>query len=96
MNLFLIRPYLLAVPYFGYAVNLEGNLFKNEINKFGWRLGLGGGVEMRLFDVDQNKNPAKIFQNKTMYYFCAYSCVSSNRVNELADIIPSGNVPDFR
>jgi len=71
VNLFLIRPYLMAGPYFGYAVNLEGDVFKNEINKFDWGLGLGGGVEIWKFQFDAsyswgllNVSNAKEFEMK--------------------------------
>lgn len=52
VNLFLVRPYLMAGPYFGYAVNFEGKFFENDINKFDWGLGLGGGVEIWKFVLD--------------------------------------------
>ena len=46
LNLLLIRPYLLGGPYFGYALKTEGSVFKSDINKFDWGIGLGGGVEI--------------------------------------------------
>ena len=45
-NLGVIRPFLEAGPYFGYAVQLDGETFKHKINKFDWGIGLGAGVEL--------------------------------------------------
>jgi hypothetical protein len=39
----LIKPVILAGPYFGYAVNFKG--FEN-IERFDWGIGLGAGVEI--------------------------------------------------
>ena len=41
-----IRPYVMAGPYFGYAVNFSDNVFKSHINKFDWGVGLGCGIEL--------------------------------------------------
>ena len=46
LNLVLLRPYLQAGPYFGYALKTEGDVFKEKINKFDWGIGLGGGLEI--------------------------------------------------
>lgn len=41
------RPYLLAGPYFGYAVNFSGDSFnKDNISRTDWGIGVGGGVEL--------------------------------------------------
>ena len=32
--------------YFGYAVKIDGDHFKDNINKFDWGIGLGGGIEV--------------------------------------------------
>lgn len=51
-NLFLVRPYLSGGPYFGYAVQLDGDIFQSQINKFNWGVGLGGGAEIWKFQMD--------------------------------------------
>ena len=45
-NLLVVKPYLLAGPYFSYATNLKGDTFKDKIERFDWGVGLGGGVEI--------------------------------------------------
>lgn len=46
-NLIMIRPYVLGGPYFSYAVNFNGDdVFKSQLNRFDWGIGLGGGVEI--------------------------------------------------
>ena len=45
-NLLVVRPYLMAGPYFGYAVNIDGRAFKNQVDRFDWGIGLGGGIEI--------------------------------------------------
>jgi len=52
LNLVLLRPYLQAGPYFGYALKTEGDTFKDKINKFDWGIGLGGGVEIWKLQLD--------------------------------------------
>ncbi len=44
-NLLVIRPYLIAGPYFSYAANFSGDAFKN-LEHFDWGIGVGGGVEI--------------------------------------------------
>ena len=46
LDLKIIRPYLQAGPYFGYALKSEGDTFKDNINKFDWGIGLGGGLDL--------------------------------------------------
>ena len=46
LNLLVVRPYLMGGPYFSYALKTEGTVFKPQINKFDWGIGLGGGVEI--------------------------------------------------
>ncbi len=42
-----LRPYLLAGPYFSYAVNFSGDAFsKDNIDRFDWGIGVGGGLEI--------------------------------------------------
>ena len=45
-NLLIVRPYLMAGPYFSYAVNSKGGVFDSKLDKFDWGIGLGGGVEI--------------------------------------------------
>jgi len=52
LNLLLLRPYLQAGPYFGYALKVDGKAFKDKINKFDWGIGLGGGVEIWKLQLD--------------------------------------------
>ena len=44
-NLAFIRPYVMAGPYFGYAVQFSGDTFKSHIDRFDWGIGLGAGIE---------------------------------------------------
>ena len=47
LNLLLIRPFVMAGPYFGYAVDMSGRLFEShEVEKFDWGFGFSGGVEI--------------------------------------------------
>jgi hypothetical protein len=39
-----IKPVILAGPYFGYAVNFKG--LNSDISRFDWGIGLGGGIEI--------------------------------------------------
>jgi len=52
LDLVLLRPYLLAGPYFGYALKTDGDNFKDNINKFDWGIGLGGGLEIWKLQLD--------------------------------------------
>ena len=45
-NLAFIRPYVMAGPYFGYAVEFGGDVFKSHIDRFDWGIGLGAGIEL--------------------------------------------------
>ena len=45
-NLAFIRPYVMAGPYFGYAVEFGGDTFKSHIDRFDWGIGLGAGLEL--------------------------------------------------
>ena len=45
-DLAFIRPYVMAGPYFSYAVQFGGDVFKSHINKFDWGVGLGAGIEL--------------------------------------------------
>ena len=45
-DLAIIRPYVMAGPYFGYAVQCNGDVFKSHIDKFDWGVGLGAGIEL--------------------------------------------------
>lgn len=49
----LVKPVILAGPYFGYAVNFSGfkDGIKDNIKKFDWGIGLGLGVEIWKFQV---------------------------------------------
>ena len=42
----LLRPYIEAGPYFGYAVNIKGDELKDRIDKIDWGIGLGIGLEV--------------------------------------------------
>jgi hypothetical protein len=73
LNLLVVRPYLMAGPYFAYAVKLDGETFKDKIkiDKFDWGIGLGGGVEIWKFQLDaryawgiQNVSSVKEFEMK--------------------------------
>ena len=50
-DLVIIRPYVMAGPYFGYAVQFNGDVFKSHIDKFDWGVGLGAGVELWKFQL---------------------------------------------
>jgi len=45
-NLVAIQPYLMAGPYFGYAVQSKGDKFGADIDKFDWGIGVGAGLEV--------------------------------------------------
>ena len=71
LDLKILRAYLQAGPYFGYAVKLDGDIFKQEINKFDWGVGLGAGVELWKLQFDaryswglQNISSVKQFEMK--------------------------------
>ena len=42
-----LRPYVMAGPYFGYAVDFNGDVFNSQIDRFVWGIGLGAGIEFR-------------------------------------------------
>ena len=44
-NLILLRPYVLAGPYFGYVVNMGKDL-ESHFEKSDWGIGVGGGLEI--------------------------------------------------
>ena len=46
LNLLVLRPYILAGPYFGYAVGFDGRYDKNNIEKTDFGVGFGAGVEL--------------------------------------------------
>ncbi len=50
-NLVLVRPFIMGGPYFSYAVNLDGDAFKDKVKRFDWGIGLGGGVEIWKFQL---------------------------------------------
>jgi hypothetical protein len=50
----LIKPIILAGPYFGYAVNYKG--FNSDIKRLDWGIGLGAGVEVWKFQVEGRYN----------------------------------------
>jgi hypothetical protein len=53
----LIKPVILVGPYFGYAVNFKGfNNLKNNIKRFDWGIGLGGGVEIWKLQIEGRYN----------------------------------------
>ena len=71
LDLVLLRPYLQAGPYFGYALKTEGEKFKDNLSKFDWGIGLGGGLEIWKFQLDlryswglQNVSNMKDFEMK--------------------------------
>lgn len=49
----IIKPVILAGPYFGYAVNFKG--FK-DIKRFDWGIGLGAGVEIWKLQIEGRYN----------------------------------------
>ncbi|MDR1593635.1 MAG: PorT family protein [Prevotellaceae bacterium] len=52
-----IKPIILVGPYFGYAVNFKGfDTFKNDIKRFDWGIGLGGGVEIWKLQIEGRYN----------------------------------------
>ncbi|MDR2286077.1 MAG: PorT family protein [Prevotellaceae bacterium] len=52
-----IKPVILVGPYFGYAVNFKGfQNFRNDIKRFDWGIGLGGGVEIWKFQIEGRYN----------------------------------------
>ena len=70
-KLLLVHPYLQAGPYFAYALSSGGEQFKDNINKFDWGIGLGGGVEFWKLQIDaryswglQNVSGVKDFEMK--------------------------------
>ncbi|MDR0385164.1 MAG: porin family protein [Prevotellaceae bacterium] len=50
----LIKPIILAGPYFGYAVNYKG--FDSNIKRLDWGVGLGAGVEIWKFQIEGRYN----------------------------------------
>ncbi|MDR0726150.1 MAG: PorT family protein [Prevotellaceae bacterium] len=52
-----IKPVILAGPYFGYAVNFKGfDNFKDDIKRFDWGIGLGLGVEIWKLQIEGRYN----------------------------------------
>ncbi|MDR2382589.1 MAG: PorT family protein [Prevotellaceae bacterium] len=52
-----VKPVILAGPYFGYAVNFKGfKDVKNDIKRFDWGIGLGAGVEIWKFQIEGRYN----------------------------------------
>jgi hypothetical protein len=53
-----IKPVILAGPYFGYTVNLKGfDTFRKEnIKRFDWGIGLGAGVEIWKLQIEGRYN----------------------------------------
>jgi len=51
LDLKVLRPYLQAGPYFGYALKTDGEHFEN-ISKLDWGAGIGGGLEIWKFQLD--------------------------------------------
>jgi hypothetical protein len=53
----LIKPIILAGPYFGYALDFKGfNNFRNNIKRFDWGIGLGAGVEIWKLQIEGRYN----------------------------------------
>ncbi|MDR1593644.1 MAG: PorT family protein [Prevotellaceae bacterium] len=53
----LIKPVILVGPYFGYAVNFKGfQSIRDNIKRFDWGIGLGGGVEIWKFQIEGRYN----------------------------------------
>jgi hypothetical protein len=53
----LIKPVILVGPYFGYAVNFKGfDNFKDDIQRFDWGIGLGGGIEIWKLQIEGRYN----------------------------------------
>ena len=52
LDLKILRPYLQAGPYFGYALKLDGDHFRENINRFDWGIGLGAGLEVWKVQLD--------------------------------------------
>jgi len=52
IDLKVIRPYFQGGPYFGYALKTDGEHFKDNISKFDWGVGLGGGLEIWKLQLD--------------------------------------------
>ena len=52
LDLKILRPYLQAGPYFGYALKSDGDQLKDNINKFDWGVGLGAGLEVWKLQLD--------------------------------------------
>jgi hypothetical protein len=52
-----VKPIILVGPYFGYAVNFKGfKNFKDDIKRFDWGIGLGGGVEIWKLQIEGRYN----------------------------------------
>jgi hypothetical protein len=53
-----VKPIILVGPYFGYAVNFKGfeTVKKENINRFDWGIGLGGGVEIWKLQIEGRYN----------------------------------------
>jgi hypothetical protein len=46
-NLAIMRPFIMAGPYFSYAIHIDGDELKDRIDRFDWGVGIGGGIEIR-------------------------------------------------
>ena len=42
----LLHPFLMAGPYFAYAVNIKSDALKNTMKNFDWGIGLGAGLDI--------------------------------------------------
>ncbi|MDR1584454.1 MAG: PorT family protein [Prevotellaceae bacterium] len=53
-----IKPVILVGPYFGYAVNFRGfkSFDKDNIDRFDWGIGLGGGLEIWKLQIEGRYN----------------------------------------
>jgi hypothetical protein len=52
-----IKPVILVGPYFGYAVNFKGfDNIKDDIKRFDWGIGLGGGIEIWKLQIEGRYN----------------------------------------
>jgi hypothetical protein len=51
----IVKPIILVGPYFGYAVNFKG-FNKDNINRFDWGIGLGGGIEIWKLQIEGRYN----------------------------------------
>jgi len=47
VNLGFLRPYVMAGPYFCYAVHFDDYKMKHRMDRFDWGVGAGAGIEIR-------------------------------------------------